>query len=494
MSLIRRALIFAYIENYLTMVINLAMVPVVSRLMGPTEFGISVLGLAALAIANTIREFGGTAYVVQEKDLTLSKVRTVFTIGLILTLLISVAIYLLAKPVAQFYRVDGLELYLEVVIACYLLGPIVSPIHALQRRDMQFATIAVISLASAIVNVSTTILLAYAGFSYMSFAWANLTSGATAALLGLYFRPEFAVFRPSLANWREVIGFGRYAAFSHSLAALWDYVPYLIFGRILDPQAVGLYQRANMLANLPRRTLLGGFASIVLSTMSIVVREGDNAKESYFRAVRLVTALHLPSLIVLVLLAHPIVRVLFGPRWLDVPPFVQIVSLALMLNYSVTLTYPTLVAIGAVRDAATQYLITVPLSTVAVYVAAHYGLWAVAASMFFTVPLDTATGAYFLQRHLHFRARELIAVLMPSLAVTFMTALGPALVIAFNAFDMNLGVVLGACGLALAGAGWFAGLYITSHPLLREIWRLLDTFLQISFSRFARQNKAGKIL
>jgi O-antigen/teichoic acid export membrane protein len=479
MSMVRRAFLFATIERYLVMALNLAMVPILSRLMGPTEFGVSVLGLAALMIADVVRDFGGTAYIVQQKELTLPKIQTVFTISLILTGVMAAALFVLAKPVADFYRTDGLAYYLRVVAACYLFGPIVTPIHALQRRDMEFGTIATITAISTVTNVVTTIALAYVGFSYMSFAWANLVSGAVGAFMGLYFRPEFSVFRVTLAEWRNIIRFGRYDALSNALSALWDFVPYLVLGRVLDPQAVGLYQRAVTIANLPRRTLLGGVAAIILSTMSMKIREGEEAKQSYFKAIRLVTALHWPSLIAIVLLAYPIVSILLGSRWLEVVPIVQVVCLALMLNYSVVVTYSTLLSIGQARDAAIQFLIVVPLSTVVVYIAAQHGLPAVAASMFITVSLDAAVATYFLRRHLHFTFGELVVQLRASFLVAAVTAIGPLSAIALNGFDMRLGLVSGSLAAAIAGAGWLCALYLTDHPLFFEIRKLLEVIQQL---------------
>lgn len=483
----RRAFVFATLERYSVMALNLLMVPVVSRLMGPAEFGISVLGLAALMIADTVRDFGTTAYIVQQTELTKSKLQTAFTVTLLLTIVITAGLFALAGPLAQFYRVDGLKYYFEVVAVCFLLGPFVQPIHALQRRDMDFAALAQITTVSTIINVGATILLAYLGYSYMSFAWANLASGVTGALLGLYMRPEFSVFRLSFAHWREMIRFGRYDALSSSLASVWDFVPYLIFGRLLDPLAVGLYQRAVTIANLPRKTLLGGVGAIVLSTMSMKIRAGEDPKGTYLKAVQYVTALNWPSLVIIALLAHPIANFLLGPRWQDVAPLAQMISIALMLNYSVTLTYATLVVMGAVRDAAVQYMIVVPLSTLAVFVAAHFGLWAVAGSMFFTVPLEAAVATVFLRRYLHFSIRELALALRSSALITAATAAGPLTVIALSGFDLKLGLVSGGVALVLGGLGWFCAIWATGHPLAAEISRVQEKALQFPVLRRFRR-------
>ena len=126
MSSIRRAFFFSSAERYLVILINFAMVPIIARLMGPAEFGISVLGMAALAIAEVIRDFGGAAYIIQEKRLTLEGIRTAFTVTLVWTLVLAIGLFLVAEPLARFYDVPGLALYLRIIAFSYLIGPFVA--------------------------------------------------------------------------------------------------------------------------------------------------------------------------------------------------------------------------------------------------------------------------------------------------------------------------------------------------------------------------------
>ncbi len=101
MSSIRRAFFFASAERYVVILISFALLPIIARLMGPAEFGISVLGMAALAIAEVIRDFGGGAYIIQEKQLTIDRIRTAFTITLTWTLILTGALLLVAEPLAR---------------------------------------------------------------------------------------------------------------------------------------------------------------------------------------------------------------------------------------------------------------------------------------------------------------------------------------------------------------------------------------------------------
>src|SRR5262245_24317500 len=118
MAGIRRALLLASADRYVAMAINMAVVVILARLLNPSEYGLSVLGSAILAIAEAIRDFGGSSYLVQQKELTLEKIRTAFTITLLLTLALAGAMGAMAAPIAAFYASPGLENYLYLVALC----------------------------------------------------------------------------------------------------------------------------------------------------------------------------------------------------------------------------------------------------------------------------------------------------------------------------------------------------------------------------------------
>ena len=470
MSSIRRAFYFASAERYIVILINFALVPIIARLMGPAEFGISVLGMAALAIAEVIRDFGGGAYIIQEKQLTIERIRTAFTITLAWTLLLTGALFLAAEPLAKFYEVPGLKLYLQIVAISYLIGPFVAPLFALMQRDMAFDKIALITIITTMTNAGLTIAFASLGYSYLSFALANVVSASCGMVLGFYFRPQFSVFRISLAEWRTLVNFGQYQMGVGVLACLWSYVPYLIIGRMLDNTAIGLYQRAVTVSTLPNKAV-SAIDYVALPAISAHLRDGGDMKQAYLRAVVFVTGVHWPGLIVIALLAHPLVAILLGQNWLAVAPLVFAMALARLFGFAGSLTNSLLLAAGRARQLFMLHLIVVPLAIGLTAIAAPHGINAVAWTMCLTSPFEFAVALYFVRQFVTFSDAELLSALRPSAVVTLFTALGPLLIVAVNGWGEHLAVATLLTALLVAAVGWASGLWLTSHPLLSEFGR-----------------------
>lgn len=492
MTGIRRAFVFASLEKYVVLFVTFATTIVVARLLGPAEFGVSVLGSSVWAIAEAVRDVGVSTYLVQQQTVTSEKVRTAFTVTLILTVIISAALFMLASQFAAFYGVAGLEEYIQVLTLCYALGPFIAPTHALLRREMAFGTIALISVLTSLLNMAAAVGLAMLGFSYMSLAWASLLSAAAGTLLTLMARPSLSIFRPTLSEWRSVLSYGVYDSAAEILNRLSSMLPYLIFGRLLSAEAVGLYHRAIAVCNLPEK-ILAGVYSISLAAFSERARQGRDLKIGFLTGIQYATAVQWPALLLVMLLAHPIVLVLLGSRWSDSAPLIQIIAGALLFWFPNAFINPALIAAGGVRHTLTLRAVSAPVSLAVIWAAASYGLYAVALSTFVTVPFHILVGLHLVRLHLRFGWRELAAAVQKSAVVALLSALGPLAVALHAGGSSSITIRMAAVAVGLSGIGWVAGLWLSDHPLTQELLRARGALLnsQIASKLAGRLRASG---
>jgi O-antigen/teichoic acid export membrane protein len=475
---------FSFLEKYSVIAINLVMMAVVSRLLTPAEIGIFMVGTAVVMMTEAFRNFGVTVYLIQERELTREGVRTAFTVSFLLSLVFAAGLYVSSGPIAVFFGEAGLESVLCFAAIGCLLIPFSAPIMALLQRDMAFDRLAVINVVVAAVNFITVVALAGLGFGYMSLAWAGLVAGAAGVALALAYRPQLWLFMPAFTEWRKVLSFGGYSSATALLNVFYQQLPQLLLGRILTFGAVGLYGRSLMLCQIFDRFVLSAVGPVVLPALSERVRNGDELKEPYLRAIGHMTAVQWPFLVCLALLADPIVHVVLGPQWLEAIPLVRLIALASLCMFAAFMTYPVLVSVGRIEDTLWSSLISLLPSVAVVYGAAHVSLEAVAASMFVTAPFQVYVALRFIRRHVPFSWSELALSTAKSALVTLFAAASPATMVAFIGLDLSIPAAI-AAALA-AAAGWGAGLAVTGHPLLAEVRNVLHqagSMLRIYHSR-----------
>jgi O-antigen/teichoic acid export membrane protein len=454
------------------MVINLAATLIMARLLAPADYGIAVLGGSALAVAEAIRALGGGAYLVQQKDLTPEQIQTNFTVSLMATAALIAGLLVLVRPLANVFDRPELAPYLRVAVLGFVAGPITYQISALMSRSLHFGRIAFVTTMSAAINAGTGICLALLGWGYMSLAWGTAVSALAAMAFYLHFWRDWSIFRPRLREWRSIIRFGIHDSAFGIISQIAEAVPYLIVGRALDANSVGLLQRAVLLASFPERVILAGVGAVVLPAFSQLVRDGQLSKAAYLNVLSLVTAAQWPALVTLILLADPIVQLLLGPQWQDVVPLLQLLAGALLFSFPIALHYPTLVALGRIRIVPITLLVPTAVTIGILAFAAPLGLEAIAFSVFAIVPFCSLLSLAIVKRLLNFGWLELVISIVRSVVVTLVCAVGPVTAVMVAGWQQKMSIPLAIVAGALAGIGWIAGLWLTRHPLLQEMLQL----------------------
>jgi O-antigen/teichoic acid export membrane protein len=487
MSGLRRAFLTASAGRYVIMAINLASMLVMARLLTPGEYGVVTLASGIFAIAEATRAIGGGAYLIQRLALVAEDARTTFTVSLGVTLFLALLLGMIAEPLARATKTPELDAYIRVSLLSFVAGPIASIVAALLSREMAFGKIAIISVSIASVDALARVSLSLAGLGSMSFPWAGAISAGCGMVFSLFCWKDRSIFIPSLHQWRSVIRFGAFESTSVIIAQIGQFLPFLIFARFLDAQAVGLCQRTFMLCLVPERLILAGVAAVALPAFSKEVRAGADLKATYLRAIEFLTAAQWPPLILLIFLAGPIIRMLLGLQWEQAAPLTQTFAAALLFSIPLGLTYPVLVARGAIRLLPPIFAAQAIVSAVCLTLAAAHGLRAAALSTFFIVPFDSMLSVLVVKRLIGVRWIDLGLALRKSVAVAALCAIGPAVAMLATRNRPDMPLVVTMLSVASCAIGWLYGVWLTGHPLLHEIYRLTDMAWASPYARRAQR-------
>ncbi len=315
MSRVRRGILASFADKYLSQLIALVTVAVMSRILSPAEIGLFLVANSVIMLADNFRTFGVGIYIVQVPELRRESVQSAFTVTLAMSLVIGLGILASAGPIARFYDEQNLAHLLRVAVLAFCTIPFASPILALMQRDLAFGTMAWLNVATALVNAAVTVTLAMLGLGPVSYVWGYVASSSFLSLGCIALRPDLGIFRPSLRDARHIMTFGGVSTAVTLVNMANDMLPRLAFAKIIGFDAAGLYGRALTLCQLPDRAVLSALQPVVLPAMAAHARAGGELKTVYLKGLALVTAVQWPVLLMLALLADPVVRVILGPQW-----------------------------------------------------------------------------------------------------------------------------------------------------------------------------------
>jgi O-antigen/teichoic acid export membrane protein len=470
MASVRASLFFSFADRYGNLVINIVSTVALARLLSPVETGLYSIAAGLINIAQSFREFGVSTYILQEQDLTREKIASASGVCLLIAGVLAVVFSLAAGDIGGLYGNDRLAPIIQVLSLNFILVAFASVGGAQIRREMLFRVGMLISWTSTASNAIVALTLAALNFGAISLAYGSLV-GVAVSLCGNYLvLRERAVTWPSLRHWRDLVHFGIFSTGTGLLSGLADRTPDLVIGRLVSLEGVGLFSRGNGLVTLFRQAVTGVIDPVIASSMAEIYRDGGDPRGPLLRIFSHLSAVGWPALVLLGLLARPIILILFGSQWVGAIGVAQILcaGTALALIGNVCQTY--LASTGAVRSNFVIQIISVPTLVAAVALGSLYSLeWAAAGSAF-AGGLMTLLSLEIMRRWIDLSWGAIVRSVLPSLAMTLVTALPPAAVILLlGPIDTDRVWAVGFLAGVLGLLAWGGSIFLVRHPLRHEM-------------------------
>lgn len=443
-----------------------------ARLLSPADFGVFSVALVFIGIAQMLRDFGVTSYIIQAKEVTREMLRAALGLMLILAGLIALLLIALSNTIADFYREPAVRDIILVLALNFIVTPFGSVTLSVARRDMRFRELAIIGITTTVISIVVTILLAIQGYGPMSLAWGAVANTFATFLFSLSLRTKEMPWLPSLRGIRRMLKFGGTVTSSSILGFLNGSAADVMLGRLMGMQAVGLFNRATSLNRYFATALNGVIGPVMLPWLSQLNRNGTCLSEVYEKITERVTGLTWPVYAMIAILADPLIYVLFGGQWGASAELVPYICLAAMISATYTASGALFLAKGRPSYNLIAESINLPIKVIAILLTAPHGLLAVA----MTWPFVALAGAFvqqvFLKRELNVRLADTPRYLGKSFVVT----LAPALLTWAALFAMETDapkIVLLVVGGSVGFVTWLATLRLVHHPILDEIQKVV---------------------
>lgn len=478
---VRRALAFSYIEKYGSFLLSLVSTAVISRLLKPADIGVFAIGMSLVGVVAVIRELGVSTYLVQEAELSESRVRAAFTLAVMMGVGLCLALLTVSVPAGRFYKDSTVTTIIAILALNFALTPLASVSQSLLMREMRFSTLTWIRLAQSAILAGGSIVLAELGWGPLSLAWGAVLSSAANSIISLWIRPHPMRLILDKDELRRVFSVGGPATAVNVVDEVVNSLPELVLGRTQTLAAAGLFSRGRGMSQMAHQLLARAAGPVFLAVFAERQREGVPLAPLYAKATACVLGLGWVALAMLVVLAEPVVRALFGPNWLAVVPLMRWLSVAAAVALVTSGAHHLLLASGGVRDVLRAKIATLPAQALPLVVGAFFGATRMAMAMVLSSAVASLLLGLAVRGRSGIRLRDQLIPAFVSLPIAFAGAAGASLGLlisvpysALGAFEELL--VGGSAGVAFAAGALIVG----SHPLRGEVAQLLLRFRHAS--------------
>jgi O-antigen/teichoic acid export membrane protein len=332
------------IANTVTMrVATFATTIVLARtVFGPEAFGLYAVSQLVLALLLSVNELAVSLAIVRWDDDVRTFAPTVFTLSVAFSALIYGGLFVIAPEAARLLGSPGATSMIRLLSVCVILDGLICVPFALLTRTFAQNRLMLVNALNFVVTTGITFWLAFAGLGPISFAWGAVIGGVV-ALVAAFFAAPFVV----LPGWnnaqaRRLMRFGLPLA-GASLLMLGVYnVDSAIVGSTLGPAALGLYSLAFNISSWPARSISEAARRVSFASFSRLAHSADQLSDGFCRALGLVMAVTVPACVLLATLAQPLIRLVYGERWISAAPALTLLAVLGLLRVAYDLTYDCL--------------------------------------------------------------------------------------------------------------------------------------------------------
>ena len=327
---------------------QLVIAAILARQLAPAVFGAIAMATIATRFASYFGQMGAMQTLIQSPTIDARLVTATLAVSVSASTFLYALLVLAAPAFAWYFKSPDLVSILIVLGLTLPIGALATPPLAMLRRAGRFRGTSLIEVAGFVLGYGATgIACALSGLGVWSIVFATLAQQVLVTVCSYAMAKVPLQWSLEKASIKRVWGVGSRYSLIGFLEFMWGTIETLFIGRMLGQTTLGLFNRAQMLTNLPVELAVGAVTKVLFPALSAM--QGDRPRLADGFVVMLLCAGGLSVAVAgtFVAAAGDIVHLVLGPRWAEAVPLVQILALAVPSAFSYVSCGVALDSIGA---------------------------------------------------------------------------------------------------------------------------------------------------
>lgn len=318
---------------------NLGYTAIMARLLLPSAFGLIAMAQIVIRFLSYFAQLGVSPALVQKPELSERDIRAALTLSVSVNTLLFGLMWLLASLAGSFFDKPEVVPILRGLSVAFLVSGVSVISVSLLRRKLMFKQLAVVEIASYIVGYGLVgIGSALLGWGVWSIVFAVIGQELVTLAVSYFFvrhslRPVF--------DWNDIRHFFQYGS-KYSIVGFLEFlsanVDSLLIGRMFGDTALGIYNRAQMLVQLPVYHVIHAITRVLFPVLSSAQSDQPKMAGAYLVGWAIIGSLAASISLAIVPAASDAVLTLLGSQWTAAIPIVEIAAFALPFTFLTALS------------------------------------------------------------------------------------------------------------------------------------------------------------
>ena len=299
---------------------------VLARLLSPEDFGLFGIAMLSISILETFSQTGFHAAVIQKQETVESYLDTAWTVSAVRGMLIFAGLFFFSPLIAAFFNSPHAKTIIRVIALSALLAGFRNVGILFFQKELNFGKQFFYQLSGTLADISVAIVLAIK----LQSVWALVYGGLAANFIMLFMSYAVHPYRPRISfdkrKFQDLFGFGKWVLGSGILIFLITRGDDIFVGRVLGIAALGLYQMAYNLSNLPATEITHVISQVTFPAYSKFQDDISRLRKAYLRVFHFTAFLSVPLSAGIFVMAPDFTRIFLGEKWASMIPAFQILA------------------------------------------------------------------------------------------------------------------------------------------------------------------------
>ena len=380
----------------------------VARLLTPEDYGLVAISGIFTGLCLTFSVMGLTNALINKEVLHEYDKANVFWASALLAVAVYLLLYFLAPVISYYYETDELTDIIRVAGAMVIISPLSVVPRAILMRELEFKSLALVNMFSALAGTVLTLAFALMGWGYWSLILATVAAQAL-ELVALFCVTIYVPSRPK--NIRTLFPMYKYginilgARLIAYLNVSW---PVIMVSSYFGKTPTGHFQMANTLAGLPMTKIGEIFTKIAFPAFSKIQNDIERTKQVFLAMHCYLFMVVAPMFTGIALTASEFIPILIGEKWLEIVLPLQVICVANIFAGSAMIIPRVFEGLGDANSSFKYQLLITIMSPIALFLGSPWGVVGMLIGWAFVMPISYIYLLNVLFKKINLSLREFI--------------------------------------------------------------------------------------
>ncbi|MFB5197490.1 MOP flippase family protein [Neobacillus sp. KR4-4] len=322
------------ISTFIITTIQIVQFAFLGKLMSISEFGLVGMITTIVVFAQILLDLGFGTALIQKEEVSARVLSSLFWINVVVGVGLFVLLFLFSPLIATyFHRVELIEL-IRILAVMFLIAPVGQQCQYLLQKDLRFNLLGAIEAGTTFISFLTLVILILTISPIYAFVISQVVLNSLKGIL--YFICYQKKWRPSfvfdLSECKEYMAFGAYQLASRLVNRIGSNLDVILIGRFMGAEALGIYNLAYQIVTIPVLKINPIITRVAFPVFSKSHHNQVLLTDGFLHMTKLLSLVSFPILMGLTAVSNVFILTVFGQKWLDAVPVVQIMAVVGILR------------------------------------------------------------------------------------------------------------------------------------------------------------------